>query len=45
MSTERDRPVLTNRNGDIVVITLNRPEAMNSFNGGHAERRRLEVSD
>ena len=33
MSVSGDQAVLTDRHGEVLVITLNRPEAMNSFTG------------
>ena len=33
MSVKRDQAVLVDRRGDVLVITLNRPDAMNSFTG------------
>ena len=37
MSVKRDQAILTDRRGDILVITLNRPDAMNSFTGSLIE--------
>jgi enoyl-CoA hydratase len=37
MSVNGDQAVLTDRHGDVLVITLNRPDAMNSFTGAVIE--------